>query len=299
MPRTGKSIDWTNATNTPTWGWGTNETNYGSITLIAGMNLANGGYVHVFEGRGAFTFTSAGQSWHQTTLMFMVGGSLTLQDDYNGVFGFNHGAGTFNANNHNFTAPGYNTDWGGLARTLTMGSGTWTLTGTGNIWYMLAGGIPTVNPDTSTIVITNTTSTLKTFRGAGRTYNNITFTGDNITLSGSNTFNNFAVNSAGLITGLNLTSGTTQTINGNFTDNGSSPTSMVVMNATIGGTQATLSKASGTVNGDYMILQDTAATGGATWYAGANSINVSNNSGWQFTSPSYFRPFDGLLLGGD
>jgi hypothetical protein len=48
-----------------------------------------------------------------------------------------------------------------------------------------------------------------------------------------------------------------------------------------------------------MILQDTAAIGGATWYAGANSINVSNNTGWIFSSPSYVRPFDGLLLGGD
>ena len=51
------------------------------------------------------------------------------------------------------------------------------------------------------------------------------------------------------------------------------------------GTKATLSKANGSVSSDYLVLQDSAALGGAGWYAGAHSINVSNNSGWIFTPP--------------
>jgi hypothetical protein len=33
-------------------------------------------------------------------------------------------------------------------------------------------------------------------------------------------------------------------------------------------------------------LKDNTATGGATFYAGANSTNVSGNTGWTFTAPS-------------
>ncbi len=45
----------------------------------------------------------------------------------------------------------------------------------------------------------------------------------------------------------------------------------------------TFSKASGIVDCDYLALTRTAATGGAAWYAGANSTNTSN-TGWLFTA---------------
>jgi hypothetical protein len=46
-----------------------------------------------------------------------------------------------------------------------------------------------------------------------------------------------------------------------------------------------LSKASGTVSASYLSIQDSDATGGAAWYAGTTSTNVSNNLGWIFTAP--------------
>lgn len=49
------------------------------------------------------------------------------------------------------------------------------------------------------------------------------------------------------------------------------------------GTPFTLSKASGTVTADYLSLKDSTATGGATFYAGSHSTDVSGNSGWIFT----------------
>lgn len=51
-----------------------------------------------------------------------------------------------------------------------------------------------------------------------------------------------------------------------------------------GGTQATLRNTSGVDANDFMYLQDMAATGGATWYAGGHSNNVSDNTGWTFTT---------------
>jgi len=47
-------------------------------------------------------------------------------------------------------------------------------------------------------------------------------------------------------------------------------------------TQYTLSKSSGTVTSNYLSIQDSVATGGAVWYAGGNSVNAGNNTGWIF-----------------
>ena len=60
---------------------------------------------------------------------------------------------------------------------------------------------------------------------------------------------------------------------------------LVTINSSVPGTQFTLSKSSGTVSTDYLIIQDSNATGGATWYAGGNSTNAGNNTGWIFSAP--------------
>ena len=82
---------------------------------------------------------------------------------------------------------------------------------------------------------------------------------------------------------LRLTSGITVTCT-NFSLTGSAGF-LASISAVTAGSRATLTKASGTVSSDYLSIQDIAATGGATWYAGANSTNVSNNLGWIFTAP--------------
>lgn len=46
----------------------------------------------------------------------------------------------------------------------------------------------------------------------------------------------------------------------------------------------TFSKSSGVIDADYLSLEYSTATGGASWYAGANSTNVGNNTGWIFTA---------------
>jgi hypothetical protein len=56
----------------------------------------------------------------------------------------------------------------------------------------------------------------------------------------------------------------------------------------------TLSKASGVVSSDYLNIQNSTATGGATWYAGANSTDSGGNTGWIFTAP----PSGGYVAGG-
>ena len=81
---------------------------------------------------------------------------------------------------------------------------------------------------------------------------------------------------------LRFTSGTTTTVT-NFNVYGSATAKMTIASTTAG-SPATLSKTSGIVSCDYLSIQDSTATGGATWYAGSNSTNVSGNTGWLFTS---------------
>jgi len=71
-------------------------------------------------------------------------------------------------------------------------------------------------------------------------------------------------------------------------------TTSKTLQSTSAGTQATISQASGTVNANYLTIQDSNATGGATFNAftgsgssaSANNINSGNNTGWNFIPSS-------------
>lgn len=97
---------------------------------------------------------------------------------------------------------------------------------------------------------------------------------------GANTFTESSANAA------------TVTINGALAQAGDGRVSLV---SSTPGSAATLTKPNGTVSCDYLTIQDSSATG-ASWFAGPNSVNVSNNTGWIFsgappTRPSGFYPF--------
>lgn len=83
---------------------------------------------------------------------------------------------------------------------------------------------------------------------------------------------------------LQFTANTTNTF-GTFSTSG---TTVKYLSSSTPGTQATISQASGTVNATYLTIQDSAATGGATWYALFTNNNVSSgdNSGWIFATPN-------------
>lgn len=72
----------------------------------------------------------------------------------------------------------------------------------------------------------------------------------------------------------------TVTINGVLAQAGDGRVSLT---SSTPGTAAVLTKPTGTVSADYLTIQD--STAGVGWYAGANSVNVSNNKGWIFAVP--------------
>lgn len=203
-------------------------------------------------------------------------GGAPVPDSTNNVyFDANSGGGTVTLS----TSPSViQIDFTGYTGTISLGSNTVTLSGTGSAWNMAAGA--SVTAGTSTINYTNSSSSSKTFVGAGKTYYNLTFTSGSsgtYTISGANTFHNFYHTGSG--TGaltvsssntfadfkvdtpphtVNFGAGTTQTVT-TFTVSGTAG-NLMTLQSTSAGTAWFLSKAGGgTVSCDYLSLQDSHA----------------------------------------
>lgn len=289
MPRLGKSIDWTGSTGSPTFAINsTPNTVYGSLTLISGMTLTTG-QLTIFEGRSSYTFTSAGKTFGAITQQ-MVAGTLTLQDDLTTGSGdtltLSHG--TLSANNHNITMGKFSSS-NSNTRAITMGSGTWDLKSTGaqTVWDMATSTNATVTANTSTIKISGSTANIRTFSGGSKTYNNFWFTNatssGEVDIAGSNTFNDFKVDSQPQT--VKFTAGITTTVT-TFTVSGSSG-NLITIDSTTTGTHNLIKAGGGTISRDYLSIQHSVATPTTTWYAGTHSTDnqatSTAGSGWYFS----------------
>lgn len=180
--------------------------------------------------------------------------------------------GTFDASTFNVSANSV----AFAAGTLNMGSGTWTLTGTGTVWN--ASGA-TINAQTSNILLSNTTTSSRTFAGSGLSYNKLTIGGatgtSTLTITGSNTFAELASTKTVAHTVL-FTNGTTTNIGrwsisgsaGNLVTVGSTSTAPVTLTYT----------GTGKVSSNYLSVSYVTANPDLTWYVGANSTNGGNNT---------------------
>ena len=302
-----RNMDWTGATNYPTFS--TNNGSYslhinGLITLIASMNYTFSGTVYFEATTSGQTITSAGQSFNGQVYFNAAGGEWILQDDFicNSTVYLNYG--TFRTNNKNVTTTNFNTDNANV-RGLYLGSSLVTINYWSTMYWQLNN--LTLDAGTSTIsfpssgspgIYVHNTSGSYTFynieftnpasnayfqnqTGQIVTYNNVSFAGHGY-VSGSNTYNGTLSLAAGH--SYQFESGRTQRFNNDFIATGSSGQTIQIF-STNNGSAATFSKATGCVILDYVELRDNSATGGANWYAGANSVDQGNASGWSFISP--------------
>lgn len=270
------TIDCSARTNAMTLSMNVTSTLYGNVKLTTAVTLSQTSNI-TFNGRNASQYiTSAGNTWGGGGITFnTIGGTVYLADAFSSSGTLTLTSGTFNTQGYNCTATTFNAS---SSTTLTLGASTLTLTGNGSAAFLFSG--TTVNAGTSTISMTSASA--KTFSGSGKTYYNLNQGGAGaLTIVGANTFNN--ITNTVQPTTVTFTAPTTQTFT-NFSLSGTAG-NLVTINSTTAGTQAILSKTSGTVSCDYLSIQDSKAQGGASWYAGANSTNVSNNTGWIFTAP--------------
>ena len=249
----------------------------GNLTIPAGISIFPGNFQFVPVANGSFTVDTNNVAL--TNVIFNSSGytaTWTFLSNYTGV----SGSTSFNAGSYNFNGKtiSVNALSVGSNSSITFNGSTLAVSGSATF-----NASSTLTAGTGSAILSMTSASSKTLTGGGKTFP-LTLSNDGagtLTITGANTFN--GITNTVQPTAFVFPSSTTQTVT-NWNVSGTSG-NLVTITSSIAGTAATLSKSSGTVSSNYLSLKDSTATGGASWYAGANSTNVSNNTGWIFTAP--------------
>ena len=270
-------------------------TMYGSLTIPATLGGGSGIWgqnVNWQHTSGTATLITNGISVANLTMngaggTLQFGSAVTFYVAFPGILTLT--AGTINFNGFNGTFKSFSSSNSNV-RTLNIGSNQILFTQpNAAVWDVATSTNFTLTATGGTVQIQAPAGTY-TFNGGGLSYPTVLFVNAGVNptfiLTGNNTFVNFGSASGNRT--LSLAAGSTQTITGafNFAGLAGSPLQYGTINSTVAGTQATLSKASGTVTANLLNIKDSNATGGATWdaYTNGNNINSGNNSGWLFAA---------------
>jgi hypothetical protein len=246
---------------------------HGNVLLGSGVTPGTIG-APTFAGRGTQTITSGGNTWSGAITINSVTGTVQLADALTLIAArtLTLTTGTFDAVTYNVTVG--NMSYGGTVFTLRMGSGTWTLSGTSTVWSIAGTSLLNFNKGTANIVLSDTSTSLRVFDGAGLSYNKLTIGGttgtSTLNINGNNQFTELASTKTVAHTiafGLS-----TQTF-GKWTVTG---TAGNVVTLTGTGTSHVLAGAA-TSGIDYLAMGSIgfAATSPGEFYAGANSTGTA------------------------
>jgi hypothetical protein len=243
---------------------------YGNVLLGSGVTPGSTN-TSLFSGRGTQTITSGGNTWSGSLNVTSVAGIVQLADalTLGATQTFSLNSGTFDAVTYNVTVGNFVVNG---SPTLKMGSGTWTVSGVGTVWSAISSGV--FYKGTANIVLSNISTSARTFSGAGLSYNKLTIGGatgaSTLTIDGNNQFTELASTKTVAHT-ISLTS-TVQTF-GAWTVTGTAG-NVVTVNGT--GTSHVI--AGPRVSGvDYLAMGviGFSATSPGEFYAGANSTGSS------------------------
>jgi len=255
------------------------------MTIASGTNG-----IYMAGTTGPYTITTNGVTFNSPLFIAGAGGTFQLADNLTlaSTRALTLTAGTFDANGKNVSLGSFALTSG--TKTLTLGSGVWTVTGTSwNANTAVAG----LTVSASTATITMTSSSAKTFSGGGKSWPTLNQGGSGaLTIQQSNSFADITTSVTPAT--VTLTSGTTQTVSA-FTLSGASG-AQVTLNASTPGSAATLSRASGNTSVSYLTLSDNNATGGAAWMV-SSGVDSGNVSGWVFNSSGLWGGTMGLSAG--
>ncbi len=296
-------MQWINITSEPTFRlYGIPLNIHGSLRLDTAM-------IGQFYGRIRFLSTDTGnyiycgsQVFNDSVVFMGTGGAWTLYDSLTAPGShINLIRGHLNTNGQTVTG-GYFWSIGTNTRQLTLGSSHLKI----NALWRLNGVNLTFNSGQSTIELSANTAQVYSENGPGFNYHNVYFigTGGTSTLRCNNIpvhYNKVLITNNGNIYGehvfdtlmmmpgnlYQLEKAKTQTINHWWLLRGNNCFPLTLQSTQLG-QQATVTKTAGQVEGDFLHIRDIAATGGATFFAGDNSSDIANNTGWTFNnSPGY------------
>jgi len=172
---------------------------FGSLTLGSGMTLS-GSSVWELRGRGSHTITRAGVTVSAYVTINGPGATYTLQDAFATANTFHpRNTATLNTAGYNVTCSAFQpTD--GIAKTINTSGSIFTLTGTGNVWYL--DSAVTLNGAPS-IVLSDTSAATKTLQGAGKVYGSVTPQGgatNAVAVTGANTWDRIIARDGSVVT---------------------------------------------------------------------------------------------------
>jgi hypothetical protein len=237
---------------------------YGNLIAGTGVTFSGTGR-STFAGRTTQQITSAGRTYVGAITVNSPSGSVVLQDallmSTASTTVLVLDAGTFDANGYNVTLSGSTAAFsnsGAITRTVAIGSGTWTIAGSGTSWNSATSTNLTV---TGTGTISLTSASAKTFAGGGiQTYPTLNQGGTGtLTVTGSNKFADITDTAIGRV---QFTGGTTN----EFT------------NFSLGGVSGNLLQLGSTNTTQVTLKKPTA------WNVGANSVDSGNNTGLSFVA---------------
>lgn len=194
-------------------------------------------------------------------------------------------SGIFNSNAKSVTCGTYNANNGNV-KTLTITNSTFTITnGTISSGFFSSSTNSTWNLTGSNIVFT--TASVAQFYGGSATYPQVTMGGSGQLVLGSSGASITITTLANTVQPctVSILSTANNTTVTNFNLNGTTG-NLVTFNSSVAGTAKTLTKSSGTVNALYLNIQDSTATGGATFYANSSN-DLGNNTGWNIYNNNF------------
>ena len=265
-----KSMDWTNAINSPTLA-GFNSINvYGNVTFIAAMTASWSGSLYFYA---SGTLTTNGK-----TLACYIYASgtptITLADNLTTTGYISISAGSFTSASHNISTSSFTfTSTGNL----TLGTSTLTLTSTSGF---VLGATSVVSAASATVLFTTASvSSIIYLNLQGASIGTVTLpsSGCHVFVDGSGTINNLNVYAGNT---LELKAGITLTISGTLSAAGDCQNWINILSQTPGST-ASIGGATQSIS--YAMLRDITYSGGGTLTAN-NCGNVGNNSGITFTN---------------
>jgi hypothetical protein len=275
---------------TGTWTNGVNITLFGNLTLNSAMTVGAGTFTVTFGATsGTQTITSASKLLDFPISISAPGGTVQLADalTMGATRTLTLDAGIFNTNNQTVTCNIFSSS-NTNTRTLTLGTSTINVGGTGTCWNFATVTGLTFSGALSTINLTNTTTSVRTFQGGGLTYGTLNIGG----ATGTSTLT--LTNSAGTFATISSTKTVAHTISitANFTVTNWTITGTVgnvaTITSSVNGTQRTITYTGGQTNINYMSFRDINfsytlnASNPYRVYAGANSTNNGNNLGIAF-----------------
>lgn len=266
---------------------------YGNVTFPAtSFSYPSGGNLFLTP-VGSKTYTTNGVQVDanlviNSTGTVTLGSTLTIPSLGNNLRLIN---GTFSTSASNFavtiTGGQFLYDGGttlSQSATLSMNASTFTISG--DNWNVANPAGLTVNRGTSSIVMTGTGPQ---FIGGGLTYYDLTMTADSFAtgINGSNTFRNLTVLVGANKDPVEFTPGTTTTVTGTFTANGTNNITRIRIQLNSG--LLTTETARATINAAAVSISNVdfygiAGTGAASW-TGTSIGNLGFNTGITFTTP--------------